>query len=92
MTASATRLPVLAGPVEATALGNIVIQAIANGTLGSIADGRHVIEDSLPSRLYPPEADDRWDAAYARFCSIESVGGHPEPGDRSLDPKVGAAS
>lgn len=92
MTASATRLPVLAGPVEATALGNIVIQAIANGTLGSIAEGRHVIEDSLPSRLYPPEAEDRWDAAYARFCSLESVGGHPEPGDRSLNPKVGSAS
>jgi rhamnulokinase len=78
MTAAATRLPVLAGPVEATALGNIVIQAIADGTVGSIADGRQLIENSLPSRLYPPEADDRWDAAYARFCSLESVGAPPD--------------
>lgn len=77
MTASATGLPVYAGPVEAAALGNTVIQAIADGTLSTIADGRGLIEVSLPSRLYEPVADDRWDIAFDRFCNLPSVGAPP---------------
>jgi rhamnulokinase len=77
MTASATGLPVYAGPVEAAALGNTVIQAIADGTLSTIADGRRLIEISLPSRLYEPVADDRWDRAFDRFCNLPSLGAPP---------------
>ena len=77
MTASATRLPVHAGPVEAAALGNTVIQAIADGTLSNIADGRALIEASLLSQQYEPVADERWDIAFDRFCNLASVGAPP---------------
>jgi len=82
MTASAAQLPVLAGPVEATALGNIVVQAITDGTLSSIAEGRRLIATSFPPRLHPPVPDERWDAAYERFCSLPSIGA-PPPAERS---------
>ncbi len=66
-TADATGRAVLAGPVEATALGNIAMQMVATGGAGSIADARAIVERSFPViRLLPTHAD-RWDAHYARF-------------------------
>ncbi len=68
-TADATGRAVLAGPVEATALGNIAMQMVATGVAGSIADARAIVERSFPvTRLEPAHAD-RWDAHYARFKS-----------------------
>jgi rhamnulokinase len=51
-TANATGRTVIAGPVEATALGNLLIQSPACGTIGSIAEGREAIAKSLPLRRF----------------------------------------
>jgi rhamnulokinase len=78
LTADATGLPVVAGPVEATVLGNLVVQAISAGELGSVADARRLLAADPSLRTYEPRRDDRWDAAYARFCSLAGVAGAPE--------------
>jgi rhamnulokinase len=66
-TAAATGRTVIAGPVEATALGNIVVQMVATGAVASIADARRIIEHSFPTDRVEPVDADRWDAHYARF-------------------------
>lgn len=71
LTADATRRPVRAGPAEATALGNVMIQAHARGHLASLADMREVVRRSVEVRTYEPsDEQDRWAYAYERFCSI----------------------
>ena len=67
LTADATGRMVLAGPVEATALGNVAMQAIATGAVPSLAEARRVIESSFPAERFEPIAPDRWDAPYRRF-------------------------
>ncbi len=66
-TADATGLRVVAGPVEATALGNIAMQMVATGAAGSIADARAVIDASFPTETFEPSGDRRWDSGYTRF-------------------------
>jgi rhamnulokinase len=66
-TADATGRTVIAGPVEATALGNIAMQMVATGAVGSLADARRIIEHSFPTERYQPVAADRWAAQYRRF-------------------------
>jgi rhamnulokinase len=63
---------VLAGPVEATALGNALVQALALGRIGSIAEGRDVIRRSFPLTRFEPGGSDHWEQAYARFVSLLS--------------------
>src|SRR4029453_19239891 len=53
--------------VEATALGNIAVQMLATGAVGSLADARAIIERSFPVERYDPIVHDRWDAEYGRF-------------------------
>jgi rhamnulokinase len=67
MTASACGRPVLAGPVEATALGNVAMQAIALGDIGSVAEARELIGASFPLKRYEPQAAAPWDNAYERL-------------------------
>lgn len=67
-TANATGRPVMAGPVEATALGNIAMQMLATGAVSSLADARQVIERSFPVDRFEPQSSDRWDAQYRRFA------------------------
>jgi rhamnulokinase len=67
LTADATGRSVVAGPVEATALGNIAMQLVATGAVGSIAEARQAIERSFPVERFEPSAHDRWDAEYRRF-------------------------
>ncbi len=55
MTANASRRQVVAGPVEATAIGNIVIQAIASGELRDLAEARELIARSFPMKTYEPQ-------------------------------------
>ncbi len=69
-TADATGCRVIAGPVEATALGNAVMQAMALGHLGSLSEGRQVIARSFELADYEPHARAAWDQAYQRFCSL----------------------
>jgi len=66
-TADATGRTVIAGPVEATALGNIAMQMLATGAVASLADARRIIEGSFPAERFEPAAADRWDAHYRRF-------------------------
>jgi rhamnulokinase len=69
-TADATGLPVLAGPVEATVAGNILVQALARGDLASPADVRAVVRRSSDLAEYMPEHSDAWDARYARYREL----------------------
>jgi len=59
-TANACGLPVVAGPVEATAVGNIMIQAISKQCLHSIQEGRELVAGSFPLKQYEPENETQW--------------------------------
>ena len=66
-TANATGRTVIAGPVEATALGNIAMQMVATGAVSSLREARAVIDRSFPVERFEPSEADRWDAHYKRF-------------------------
>lgn len=63
-------IPVIAGPVEATALGNIILQLIALGEIKSISQGRKIIAETEKVKKYEGEHTSDWDEAFARFCEI----------------------
>jgi rhamnulokinase len=67
LTADACNRSVVAGPVEATAIGNALVQAIGLGLLGSLADAREVVRRSFEMRDYAPQNPDRWHGPYERF-------------------------
>jgi rhamnulokinase len=68
LTADATGLPVVAGPTEATALGNVLVQARAHGVVGDVADMRRLVADTQHLRHYRPSGDQRdWAAAADRI-------------------------
>jgi len=66
-TADATGRRVIAGPVEATSLGNIAVQMLATGAVGSLAEARAVIERSFPVTCFEPIAHDLWETPFTRF-------------------------
>jgi rhamnulokinase len=68
LTADLLGRPVLAGPVEATALGNVLVQARAVGELGSLADMRAVAAESADPAVFEPAADG--DETYQRFLAV----------------------
>ncbi len=68
--ADATGLPVIAGPVEAAAVGNILTQALALGYVGSIAEVRDIVRRSFELLRYEPRQTGLWDEAYQRFQNI----------------------
>ncbi len=71
MTADACGKQVLAGPEEATAIGNLMMQAIAAGEVANIAQAREVVADSFELKSYEPSSDRAaWDDAYGRFLKI----------------------
>jgi rhamnulokinase len=57
LTADASRRQVIAGPVEATAMGNILMQAIGLGEIGSVAEGRSIVRSSVDLATYEPRPD-----------------------------------
>jgi rhamnulokinase len=69
-TANATGLRVITGPVEATAVGNILIQALAAGDVSSLADARKIVESSFPQGVYEPTDAPVWEAAFAKFSQL----------------------
>jgi rhamnulokinase len=73
-TADACARPVLAGPVEATAIGNVLVQALGLGVLGSLAEAREVVRRSFEVRTFTPRQPEAWQAAYERFRGFR-----PEP-------------
>jgi rhamnulokinase len=68
--ADALGLPVIAGPEEATAVGNIMVQAIGIGRIGSMAEAQPMIRSAFPIREYRPRNTGAWDAPYARFRDL----------------------
>ncbi|MFQ6098572.1 MAG: rhamnulokinase, partial [Armatimonadota bacterium] len=62
--------PVYAGPVEATAIGNVMMQALACGRVGSIDEARQVIRRSFDLVHYEPAEADAWEDAYGRFLDV----------------------
>ncbi|MBN1306926.1 MAG: rhamnulokinase, partial [Chitinispirillaceae bacterium] len=69
--ADATGRLVAAGPVEATAIGNVLMQAIALGHVGSIGQGRELVRRSFEVTLYEPCSSGAWDGAYERFINLK---------------------
>jgi rhamnulokinase len=69
-TADASGRRVLAGPVEATSAGNVMVQAMGLGAIGTLADGRALIGRSLPVVEYLPSGAGRWHEPYERFCAL----------------------
>jgi rhamnulokinase len=66
-TANATGRPVIAGPVEATALGNIAMQMLATRAVSSLDDARAIIERSFPTDRFEPVHTSEWEKQYQRF-------------------------
>ncbi len=71
-TANALKIPVIVGPTECTALGNILVQAIALGHLPSLDAAREVVRNSFELKTVTPQDAAQWDAAAARFEKLLS--------------------
>lgn len=69
--ACALNRKVVAGPVEATSAGNILMQMIGTGELSSLSEGRELIRESFETESYDPVDAKEWDAAYGRFLAVE---------------------
>jgi len=69
-TADATNRLVVTGPVEATATGNILVQAMARGEIGSVAELREVVRNSFEVQAFEPQANEQWEEGYSRFMSL----------------------
>lgn len=67
LTADATGRRVLAGPAEATALGNVAIQILATGGASSLREVRAMIDRSFPAEVFAPRETDQWDQQAERF-------------------------
>jgi len=63
-TASAIGIPVIAGPIEATAIGNILVQAITKKKIKNLHEGRRIVKKSFPIKKYLPQDNDIWTEAY----------------------------
>jgi len=68
--ADAIGCTVIAGPVEATAIGNLLVQAIALKDIPSLAALRRTVRDSFPVTTYVPQDRQAWDAAFDRYCRL----------------------
>jgi rhamnulokinase len=89
-TADATGRPVLAGPVEATAIGNTLVQAVSSGTLPTLAHSRELVRRTTQPRRFEPRQTKVWEVAARRYREIESVhtSGRAHPPPRPLSPRV----
>ena len=69
-TADATGRQVVAGPVEATRIGNLLVQAIALGIIPSLPEGRLLVRASFPPAVFEPTIQAGWDLAYQRLLEV----------------------
>ena len=76
MAADCLQKRVTAGPVEATALGNVAMQAVATGHAPSLAAMRNAIRRTAAVETYTPHTSADWDAAYRRFLALTGGGDH----------------
>ncbi len=70
MAASSTDCTVKAGPIEATALGNILMQYISLGEVKDIAEAREIIANSFPVKVYEPQNTELWEKNYSKYLDI----------------------
>jgi rhamnulokinase len=70
LAADAMQRPVVAGPVEATAMGNILMQALALGYVGSLSEAREVVRSSFQVVTYEPGDGAPWEQAYGRYLEL----------------------
>lgn len=68
MTASVCNRPVVAGPLNATALGNVLVQLMAHGEVSSVAQGREIVSNSFQYAEYEPEDASLWDEIYHQYA------------------------
>ncbi len=69
-TSDALGIEVVAGPIEATSCGNIVVQMMATGHLPDMAAGRALVRRSFDFQTYQPQNQEHWQAAYQRFKAL----------------------
>ena len=69
-TADATGKKVVAGPVEATAMGNIMVQAMATGQIESVNAGRNLVAKSFDLKMYQPANYKVWDEKYQKIKNV----------------------
>jgi rhamnulokinase len=72
-TANAIGMPVVAGPSEATAIGNIMLQAKAAGVVESLQEMRSIIAQSVHIDEYEPQNADMWLEAYGKFQTVTGL-------------------
>jgi len=70
LTADAINRPVVAGPVEATAIGNMLVQMIAKGDVAGLSEGRAMILESFGTHTLQPENPAVWDEAFTRYTTL----------------------
>ncbi|MCE5341766.1 MAG: rhamnulokinase [Planctomycetaceae bacterium] len=72
-TANSIGRKVIAGPVEATAMGNIMVQAITAGQIKNIAEGRKVVAKSFELKIYQPAEHETWDKKYQQIKNVLEI-------------------
>ena len=70
LAADATGRTVVAGPVEATAIGNVLVQALGLGHIATLAEGRALVRRSFALETYEPHDTAAWDEAYEKYLSL----------------------
>jgi sugar (pentulose or hexulose) kinase len=70
MTADALGIEVVAGPVEATALGNAIVQFITLGEFANLAEAREMLSRTISTTTYEPQLREQWEEEYQRFKQI----------------------
>ena len=70
-TADATGREVRAGPIEATALGNVIVQAISDGCFGNIGEAREAVARHMEDDVYEPTELEAWAEARAQYARLE---------------------
>lgn len=71
MTANAIGRPVVAGPTEATAIGNLMVQVMASGEAANLDEMRQVIRNSFNVKVYEPQYTDRWQEQYDKYLKLK---------------------
>lgn len=69
-TTNILNIPVVAGPIEATAIGNILIQALALNRIKDVSELRQIVQKSFPIKQFMPKENEKWENAYNRYLEI----------------------
>ena len=70
LAANACNVPVIAGPIEATVLGNVAVQLMALGEIPSLREARRIVANSFDTLEYQPADTQKWEEGYRRFVKI----------------------